>query len=56
MMAKQIGWQSPLFYLQYKRASLKSILYSIKLWLFHYNKNEHWTFIRVFGFYRRKFI
>ena len=54
-MHKKIGWQSPLFYLEFKRVSIKTVLKSIVLWIFFYSKDEYWTFIRILGFYCRKF-
>ena len=56
-MNGEFGWQNPLFYLRcvYK-ITIKTIIKSIWLWIFYYNKNDFWTFTRVLGFYYQKYI
>jgi len=51
-----IGWQSPLFYLNYERTTIRNILYSFRIWMFYYNKDRHETFIRFMGFFKSSWV
>ena len=55
-MKSEFGWQNPLFYLGcVHKITFQTVIKSICLWIFFYNRSEIWTFTRVLGLYYVKY-